>query len=142
MRPATDLCWTCQKNNNFIQKSVNMPESQKAKKQRLSGLRNSICNLLREKESFTRTVADNQNRTFTNTCKRLILTLDVHHAHTMEPNVGYHLYADDTQVYLSFKSTGDFLCERTKVEACLKDINSWMLSNNLKLNNGKTKLLG
>ena len=30
MCPATDLCWTCQKNNNFIQKSVNMPESQKA----------------------------------------------------------------------------------------------------------------
>ena len=30
MRPATDLCWTCQKNNNFIQKSVNMPEGQKA----------------------------------------------------------------------------------------------------------------
>ena len=30
MRPATDLCWTCQKNNNYIQKSVNMPEGQKA----------------------------------------------------------------------------------------------------------------
>ena len=30
MRPAMDLCWTCQKNNNFIQKSVNMPEGQKA----------------------------------------------------------------------------------------------------------------
>ena len=29
MCPATDLCWTCQK-NNFIQKSVNMSESQKA----------------------------------------------------------------------------------------------------------------
>ena len=27
------------------------------------------------------------------------------------------------------------------MEACLKDINSWMLSNNLKLNNGKTELL-
>ena len=29
MRPATDLCWTCQKNNNLIQKSVNLPEIQK-----------------------------------------------------------------------------------------------------------------
>ena len=45
------------------------------------------------------------------------------------------------RVYLSFRSTGDFLCERAKVEACLKDINSWMLSNNLMLNNGKTELL-
>jgi len=41
----------------------------------------------------------------------------------------------------TFRSTGDFLCERAKVEACLKDINSWMLSNNLKLNNDKTELL-
>ena len=56
--------------------------------------------------------------------------------------VGYHMYADDTQVYMRFKSTGDdFLNEKTKVEACLKDINSWMLSNNLKLNNDKTELL-
>ena len=29
MRPATDLCWTCQKNNNLIQKTVNLPEEQK-----------------------------------------------------------------------------------------------------------------
>ena len=29
MRPATDLCWTCQKNNNLIQKSANLPENQK-----------------------------------------------------------------------------------------------------------------
>ena len=29
MRPATDLCWTCQKNNNLIQKSANLPEIQK-----------------------------------------------------------------------------------------------------------------
>ena len=29
MRPATDLCWSCQKNNNLIQKSANLPENQK-----------------------------------------------------------------------------------------------------------------
>ena len=30
MRPATDLCWTCQKNNNKIRKTVNLPEAEKA----------------------------------------------------------------------------------------------------------------
>ena len=29
MRPATDLCWTCQKNNSQINKSVNLPEAEK-----------------------------------------------------------------------------------------------------------------
>ena len=29
MRPATDLCWTCQKNNNSIQQTANLPEEQK-----------------------------------------------------------------------------------------------------------------
>lgn len=29
MRPATDLCWTCQKNNNKIRKTVNLPEAEK-----------------------------------------------------------------------------------------------------------------
>lgn len=27
MRPASDLCWTCQKNNNQILKSANLPET-------------------------------------------------------------------------------------------------------------------
>ena len=30
MWPATDLCWTCQKNNNHIRNSMNLPESDKA----------------------------------------------------------------------------------------------------------------
>ena len=30
MRPASDLCWTCQKNNNQILRSANLPESKKA----------------------------------------------------------------------------------------------------------------
>ena len=29
MRPATDLCWTCQKNNNLIQKTANLPEAER-----------------------------------------------------------------------------------------------------------------
>ena len=29
MRPATDLCWTCQKNNSQIKKSANLPEAEK-----------------------------------------------------------------------------------------------------------------
>lgn len=30
MRPATDLCWTCQKNNNQIRRTTNLPEAEKA----------------------------------------------------------------------------------------------------------------
>ena len=30
MRPATDLCWTCQKNNNRIHKTTNLPKNEKA----------------------------------------------------------------------------------------------------------------
>ena len=35
MRPATDLCWTCQKNNNKICKTVNLPEAEKAEAVRI-----------------------------------------------------------------------------------------------------------
>lgn len=30
MRPASDLCWTCQKNKNQTLKSANLPDAQKA----------------------------------------------------------------------------------------------------------------
>lgn len=30
MWPATDLCWTCQKNNNPIHKTANLPDREKA----------------------------------------------------------------------------------------------------------------
>lgn len=29
MRPVTDLCWTCQKNNNLTQKTADLPEAEK-----------------------------------------------------------------------------------------------------------------
>lgn len=55
----------------------------------------------------------------------------------------HHFYADDSQLYLSFKPTdqasqAETLC---RVEACLKDIVFWMNSNMLKLNTDKTEVI-
>ena len=57
--------------------------------------------------------------------------------------VSYHLYADDTQMYLTFKSSiqGDLQEARARLEACLVDIDRWMLLNKLKLNQDKSELL-
>jgi hypothetical protein len=55
-------------------------------------------------------------------------------------SVSFHFYADDTQIYYTFKCSigGDMDSCTHKVEACIRDIDCWMLSNNLKLNNDKT----
>ena len=55
-------------------------------------------------------------------------------------DISYHMYADDTHIYLTFKSSvlGDM--EHERVEACVRDIYRWMLYNNLKINNDKTEL--
>ena len=57
--------------------------------------------------------------------------------------VGFNMYADDTQLYLNMKTTKmeDVLSARIRVEVCLRELNQWMLSNNLRLNNDKTDLL-
>ena len=58
-------------------------------------------------------------------------------------DVSVHMYADDTQVFLSFD-----LYDRTqetaalrRVEACISEIRFWMIKNKLKLNDEKTEFL-
>ena len=51
-----------------------------------------------------------------------------------------HFYADDTQLYCSFKFH-DQTASVQAIESCLNDIDAWMLANMLKLNRDKTELL-
>ena len=58
-------------------------------------------------------------------------------------HIPFHLYADDTQKYLSFTSNCPNHTSNAKetVELCVKDIGDWMLCNKLKLSQDKTELL-
>ena len=55
----------------------------------------------------------------------------------------YHLYADDSQLYISFKTDcfADLAQAKSSVELCVKDIDWWMTKNMLKLNQEKTELI-
>ena len=57
--------------------------------------------------------------------------------------MGYHFYADDTQLYLSFNSLSgdDQDYSAAQVESCVRDIDTWMSCNKLNLNRDKTELL-
>jgi len=54
-----------------------------------------------------------------------------------------HFYADDSQLYMSFKPKDKLSQSETihRVEQCLKDITSWMNANMLKLNAEKTEVI-
>ena len=54
-----------------------------------------------------------------------------------------HMYADDTQLYLSFdlNDACDETASRARIELCIKDIKLWMTVNKLKLNDDKTEFL-
>ena len=47
-------------------------------------------------------------------------------------NIGSHIYADDTQLYISFKCN-DPLESLTKLNMCISDIRVWMIKNKLKI---------
>jgi len=53
----------------------------------------------------------------------------------------YHIYADDVQIYTIFNPNlpGDAACALFKLSRCVKDLQSWMLYNKLKLNQKKTE---
>uniref|UniRef100_A0A674N6M2 Reverse transcriptase domain-containing protein n=1 Tax=Takifugu rubripes TaxID=31033 RepID=A0A674N6M2_TAKRU len=53
--------------------------------------------------------------------------------------INFHCYADDTQLYLSMKP--EETEKLVKLQTCLKDIKSWMSSNFLLLNSGKTEVM-
>ena len=55
----------------------------------------------------------------------------------------FHLYADDTQLYIAFKPSSAISKEEAvaRIEACVEDIRIWMTNNLLKLNDDKTELI-
>ena len=54
--------------------------------------------------------------------------------------IGYHVYADDTQLYISFKCKQP-LESISKVNSCLSDIRRWMITSRLKINDSKTEFI-
>ena len=55
-------------------------------------------------------------------------------------DVQMHMYADDTQLYLSFKPE-EYDQAIKKMEICLSSIRAWMSQNRLKLNDSKTEFM-
>jgi hypothetical protein len=52
----------------------------------------------------------------------------------------YHVYADDTQLYILF-DTDDLESSIKCIELCIAEIRKWMAKNYLKFNDGKTELI-
>ena len=52
-----------------------------------------------------------------------------------------HSYADDTQLYMSFKPIHDADQTIARIESCICEIREWMTENFLKLNDDKTEFI-
>ena len=55
-------------------------------------------------------------------------------------SMDFHLFADDTQLFISFKSS-ELAVGSNQMEKCVTDIKSWMARNFLNLNSEKTEML-
>ena len=57
--------------------------------------------------------------------------------------MNFYLYADEPQLYITFKSSSpdDMTGAKSRMETCIRDVDTWMAWNKLKLNGDKTELL-
>ena len=55
-------------------------------------------------------------------------------------NICYHIYADDSQLYISSKCK-DPLESLTKLNMCISDIRVWVIKNKFKINHSKTEFI-
>ena len=55
-------------------------------------------------------------------------------------SIYYHICADDTQLYISFKCNTP-LASLIKLNNCISDIRVWMINNKLKINDSKTEFI-
>ena len=62
---------------------------------------------------------------------------------TSKHNMNHHFYADDSQIYLSFKPSGagEPTTSKLLIVSCIHDVNNWMSANKLMLNHDTMDLL-
>ena len=51
------------------------------------------------------------------------------------------MYADDTQLYISFKPVGGCEFATERIEACVTEMRSWVYNNKLQLNEAKSEIM-
>ena len=57
-------------------------------------------------------------------------------------SLSYHSYADDTQIYMTFKPTDmNFKIAADNIQNCISEVVSWMEQNDPKLNKDKIELI-
>ena len=55
-------------------------------------------------------------------------------------NIRHHLYADDTQLYITFPPT-DHTQALARMEACVQDAKAWLCDNGLVMNDNKSQAI-